>query len=825
LAHASRALVAGLLWLAFATLGASAQVGTPYCFGNACPCGNDDPTAGCGNAGFDGNAATGALLAAISGSADIGLDDLHLRASGIKAGQFGLIVMADAQVNVVLGDGRRCVGAGANGLFRFAALQADANGHLDATGIVADSQNFAAAGQIVAGATWNFQAWYRDQGGPCGTEVNWSNALPVTFQAPLPLGIEAQLVGEPLSEYPYFDYVRAFNEGEDLHLALDPTRFPSAFTGVSNVYIVAAKTNAEWTLDKTLSDVRGTPSIIDLAGPDIQTSTFLIDAGTLPGTSGTQLGIAYDIVIDLDGDGLLGLADVIDGLGDEAGMYTVRDTVAPGPHAVTEALYSGGTWLGQDLYYPSDIANLGQLPLIVVSHGNGHNYQWYDHIGYHMASYGYVVMSHQNNTVPGPGAASLTTLDNTDYLLGNLGAIEGGALAGHIDGHRIVWIGHSRGGEGVARAYDRLFDGTSTPINYTIDDIKFVSSIAPTDFLGTDSSNPHAVPYLLWTGSADGDVNGGPSSDVVQTYHLLERAEGTRLSITLQGVGHGSFHDGGGSTVATGPCQVGRVKTHKLMKGYFLPAVRHVLDGNFAAEDFLYRQWEAFKPIGHPPLDPQCTVVNYEYRQGPAATKLVLDDFQSEPSELTSSSGGPVQFTVSNVSEGLLNDINTSFTWFMNDSMNGMTRGRPTDTTAGVVFDWVSAADYELELVAGTNDLSSFDWFSFRGCQATRHPQTIADVGNVTFAVTLLDGSGGASTIHIGAYGGGLTEPYARFGAGSGIGWMNEFESHRIRLSDFLTNGSNLDLTDISAVRFDFGGVGMSAQGRIGLDDIEFVQE
>ena len=37
------ALVAGLLWLAFVTLGASAQVGTPYCFGNACPCGNDDP--------------------------------------------------------------------------------------------------------------------------------------------------------------------------------------------------------------------------------------------------------------------------------------------------------------------------------------------------------------------------------------------------------------------------------------------------------------------------------------------------------------------------------------------------------------------------------------------------------------------------------------------------------------------------------------------------------------------------------------------------------------------------------------------------------------
>ena len=47
-----------------------------------------------------------------------------------------------------------------------------------------------------------------------------------------------------------------------------------------------------------------------------------------------------------------------------------------------------------------------------MSHGNGHNYQWYDHIGRHLASYGYVVMSHENNTGPGSDAASTVYVRN-----------------------------------------------------------------------------------------------------------------------------------------------------------------------------------------------------------------------------------------------------------------------------------------------------------------------------------------------------------------------------------------------------------------------------
>ena len=45
-------------------------------------------------------------------------------------------------------------------------------------------------------------------------------------------------------------------------------------------------------------------------------------------------------------------------------------------------------------------------------------------------------------------------------------------------------------------------------MNFVRADIKLVSSIAPTDFLGPLSAFPHEVPYHLWVGGGDSDVNG-----------------------------------------------------------------------------------------------------------------------------------------------------------------------------------------------------------------------------------------------------------------------------------------------------------------------------
>jgi hypothetical protein len=107
-----------------------------------------------------------------------------------------------------------------------------------------------------------------------------------------------------------------------------------------------------------------------------------------------------------------------------------------------------------------------------------------------------------------------------------------------------------------------------------------------------------------------------------------------------------------------------------------------------------------------------------------------------------------------------------------------------------------------------------------RAAQGTRHPNTVSLAGTAVFLVTLTDQNGVSSTINIGAYKGGVQRPYQRTGFGTGAGWQNEYEVIRIRLTDFLTGGSALDLSKIVSVRLGFGENGASAQGRLGIDDI-----
>ncbi len=345
----------------------------------------------------------------------------------------------------------------------------------------------------------------------------------------------------------------------------------------------------------------------------------------------------------------------------------------------------------------------------------------------------------------------------------------------------------------------------------------------PTDFLKTANSNPHAANYHLWTASADDDVSGSADCDLCQTFHLHDRATRFRHSTVVQGAGHGDFHDGGGSSVASGPCLIGRATTHLIQKGYFLPLVKYYVEGNVPATDFFWRQWERFKPIGVP--TGTCIVVSNTFHNGAETGHFVIDDFQTQTAVNVSSSGGAVSYTVQNLTEGRLDDGNTTFTWTTSDPMNGMTgaSSEGSDNSRGVVFDW-SAVDryYEYEIVPGARDFTAYRYLSFRACQGTQHPNTTAVLGDLTFSVTLRDADGVSSTINIGAYGGGVEEPYQR-----SSGWHNEFETTRIRLADFLNNVADppLDLSRIAAVRFNFGPSFGSSQGRLGLDDVELTSD
>lgn len=670
---------------------------------------------------------------------------------------------------------------------------------------------------------------------PCASAASSASVVPPT-RAPasaLPAAadpdafervIRAELVGHPLDGYPHFEYVRVFNQDQPLSFAVDPARHPELAGANGYLFIVAHKTPEQWSADRSLVEVRFAAQTVWLNGSDLPSNTFPILFGPISGDAGLGFGVGYDAVLDLNWNSILDDGDVIQGLSGEAGFWVVAPPGELGPAAILRAQYSGGSFLGQDTYFPRDIASMGQVPLVVISHGNGHNYHWYDHIGKHLASHGYVVMSHQNQTGPGIETASTTTLTNTQYLLAHQDTIANGAMNGHIDARRIIWIGHSRGGEGVVRAYDRLLTGDWTSPYFTAADIVLISSIAPTDFLGPTQSHPHAANYHVWVGGADDDVNGCADCTLCQSFHFYSRAQGFRQSTSLHGAGHGAFHNGPGqSTVSTGPCLLTRQQTHRILKGYLLALIEHYVHGNVPAKDYLWRQWEDFQPNGAP-FGP-CVHVDLQFKDAPTAGNFVIDDFQSQPTTDLSSSGGRVTFDVDNLSEALFEDANGTFTAQAGDPMNGMTQDGPGDEERGLVFDW-NGVDRRLsfEVVPGHRNLRSSACLSFRACQMTRHAYTIADLGNLTFAVTLRDTRGGESTINIGAYHGGIEEPYQRAGCGLGAGWGNEFETIRIRLDEFTRSPSTLELSDVASVEFHFGPTFGSNQGRIGFDDLEITR-
>lgn len=656
---------------------------------------------------------------------------------------------------------------------------------------------------------------------------------------------KTELAGNSLSQYPYFEYIKAINENSTVEVAIDPTRFPGIVGQTCDIYVVAAKKTAGWDADQTLTDITTAGALsVTFSAVNIQSNTYQVTVPfELNANAGMGLGVGYDVVLDCNQDAVLNGDDYIDGRNNESGFYVVHDTTSPGPMAVTELDYNlsaavgttfgiPATQLSQNLFYPTNVAAADidkdgdgvddGLPLIIISHGNGHNYAWYDHIGNHLASYGYVVISHRNNTGPGPFSASTTTLGHTDAFIDQVatGAIAGGALTGHLDTSKITWIGHSRGAEGVAIAYDRMFDGTYTPVNYSQTNIKLISSMLPTDFNGTSVANPHDANYHLWTASGDSDVNGSAGCNICQTYHLHDRAIGHRQSTTVQGTGHGWFHNNNlGSSAFTGPCSIGPTNnlTHLIQLGHFLPLVKRYVEDNIPSLDFLTRQYESFRPIGVPNGNP-CIVVSHEYfdaSSGPQKT-VIIDDYQSQFSTNLSSSGAAVTYTVNNLTEDRLDDNNSNFTWNPSDPFNGATQASATDTSRGVVFDWQGANRfYEWAIPAAEQNFIDNLFLSFRGAQGTQHPNTLAVLGDLTFDVTLRDSSSVSSSINIGAFGGGLEQPYQRSG-----GWHNEMETIRIRLTDFLNNGSGLDLGNIEAIRLNVGPSHGSPEGRIIIDDM-----
>ncbi|MBL8858831.1 MAG: PQQ-binding-like beta-propeller repeat protein [Planctomycetes bacterium] len=151
--------------------------GESAAFGAACPCANTDLLGGCAN-----STQVGAYLGG-SGSASVTADDLTLSIFNLPPNSFGRLFMGTSMAPVAFGDGRLAVNGSGQGLVRFPVLNSGQDGRLDyGPGLRAfAATNFGPGSQFTAGSIRSFQAYYRDNSGPCGSGFNTTNAWRVSL--------------------------------------------------------------------------------------------------------------------------------------------------------------------------------------------------------------------------------------------------------------------------------------------------------------------------------------------------------------------------------------------------------------------------------------------------------------------------------------------------------------------------------------------------------------------------------------------------------------------------------------------------------------------
>lgn len=148
-----------------------------FCDWAAAPCGNAYDSSGCAN-----RTGEGAFLAG-SGTSGTSADDLVLATTQLPPDKLGLVFMGAGQQEMPLGNGLLVVASANLGLHRFPPKSSGPAGTIvEGPGIVAHSNaHFPVAARIQPGQTWNFQCYYRDPAGPCGSTYNTSNGFSVAF--------------------------------------------------------------------------------------------------------------------------------------------------------------------------------------------------------------------------------------------------------------------------------------------------------------------------------------------------------------------------------------------------------------------------------------------------------------------------------------------------------------------------------------------------------------------------------------------------------------------------------------------------------------------
>lgn len=626
-----------------------------------------------------------------------------------------------------------------------------------------------------------------------------------------------RLAARKLGAAPGVSPSRVFHAAERAFVWLDPSVYADRAGLAMQVLAVPHKDAQAWLDDPVLPEASARAALtVDPNVTAIDGAARLNPA--LPFT-GPFLD-SWDLVADLDGDGALSAGDILDAAPERGAFEVTPDLSAPGPYTPVRANRNDGGWLVQQVWYPAEIGTFtSPVPLVLLSHGNGHDYRWYDHFGAHLASWGLVFTSHRNNTQPGVEAASGTTLQNLNHFVQNHGSWFEGRLAGKVDTHRIALVGHSRGGEGVVRAMQRVDAGFTTQ-GWTAADVLHVTSIAPTVFLGVAASGPATRPYQLLYGASDGDVTGSPDCDLCQALRLANAALGPVGVTYLHGASHNDFHNGGGWEDGVGPAQLDKPPVHAVAKATLAAAA-----GAYLLDIPAWKTWLTVNPWVLRPLGwPAEVSVAATWRDAPTDAIRIVDAFQVEPDVGRNDLGGAVIATVSNLVEAKMDDADAELAWYGNDPMNGMTVVERDGWERGAVFDWSGEASYATEVPEGQGDVRAYDVLTLRAAQGTRHPATASHQGPMGFGVEVEDANGVVATVSADLFGL-IGLEYARAGYGEGQGYVNEFNTVRVPLSALQAVAPELDLAQLRWIRLRFGAAFGAPTGRLAIDDVYFGKE
>lgn len=637
---------------------------------------------------------------------------------------------------------------------------------------------------------------------------------------------------------PYFQYTDTFEVGEEVRGALDPAALDPNLVGkMVALYVINHRPSGQWATNQNLQHLTqlggnaavqsfktqagcinwndlllwSTPGIIDVGEYDI-----VADFGNnTPDTSAFVSDAKYDQPLDIiDGYTLAGFRIVQD-----PGIYTPflyygslsYNENTQGSHTVTN--HYGNEFsvpLKAMVRFPANISgatavseispNQTSYPLVVIVHGQGHDYMDYDYLLNHWAMNGFIAASIYLTNANG----KMTHVDRASMLFKHLEILK--TMFGTKADNNIGIMGHSRGGEGVAVAPRMNFQQELPHA------INAVISLAPTDqYTDETIGGDWATPYLVVYGAMDGDVAGGSGKPWNTGFALFDRANGKPKSMVfVYSATHNRFTETSDADYsswklgANDRAIILERGTHQaIAMGYMTAFFHQELNGDTRWEGLFRGEW-----IPASVRQAEGGAVNL-YVQYSDTNKTVIDDFEgahSATSWASRADGGTVDHG------GTLPDTP------LEDELYDIDTHSPHDTS-GLLLRWDGLAD-KIEFSLNNLNASNYAALSFRVTQMVDSQYNPADQAQDLY-VTLRDGTlptPKSRSIKVCKFAE-IPAPQKRD--------LNQFTKSamctvRIPLHAFtieVLNTERVDITNLTAVVFDFKA---KAAGQIEIDSVEF---